>query len=104
MKYEEVLQEHLPINPNPPDYPTCKEYLDFRLEVINKLQIPFIYVHSHKMVYSKLYKILLKNKDIYTKIILLISGFYQLRVMQRLLYKYHFSKEYKNGAWTLKQL
>ena len=34
MKYEAVVQEHLPVNPYPRDYHICKEYLDFLLEVI----------------------------------------------------------------------
>ena len=95
MKYEAVVQEYLLVNPHPPDYPICKEYLDFLLDVIDELEIPFIYVHADEMVYSKLCEILCKNKDIYTKIILLIRGFYQLRVIQRLLYKRHFPKGYR---------
>ena len=53
MKYEAVVQEYLLVNPHLPDYPICKEYLDFLLEVIDKLEIPFIYVHLGEMVYSK---------------------------------------------------
>ena len=37
MKYEAVVQEYLPLNPHPSDYPICKEYLDFCLEVIDEL-------------------------------------------------------------------
>ena len=57
MKYE-VIQEYLPVNRHPPGYPTCKDYLDFLLEVIDDLAIPFIYLDSDEMVYSKLCKIL----------------------------------------------
>ena len=34
MKYV-VVQEYLPLNTHPTDYPMCKEYLDFLLEVID---------------------------------------------------------------------
>ena len=37
MKYEAVVQEYLLVNPHPPDYPICKEYLDFLLEIIDGL-------------------------------------------------------------------
>ena len=50
VKYEAVVQEYLPVNPHPPDYPTCKCYLDFLLEIIDELAIPFIYIDSEKMV------------------------------------------------------
>ena len=56
------------------------------------------------MVYSKSCEILSKNKDIYTKIILLTSGFHQLRVMQRLLYKRHFPKGYRKWCADAKTI
>ena len=59
------------------------------------MAIPFIYIDSDEMVYSKLCEILWKNEDIYTKIVILMGGFHQLRVMQSLLYKVHFSKGYR---------
>ena len=95
---EPIIQKYLPVTPFEPDYPVCKEYLDFMLDVIDVLEIPFIFVHSDEMVYSKLCDILWKNKDIYSKIILLMGGFHQLRVMQRLLYKRHFCKGYKEWS------
>ena len=54
MKYEAVVLEYLPVNHHPPHYPICKEYLDFLLEVIDELEIYFMYVHSEEMVYAKL--------------------------------------------------
>ena len=89
MKYEAVVQEYLLVNPRLPDY---KKKLNFLLEVINELEISYIYVHSDEMVYSKLCEILCKNKNMYTKIILLMGDFYQLGVMQQLLYKCHILK------------
>ena len=54
MKYEAVVQEYLPVNHHPPHYPIYKEYLDFLLEVIDELEIYFMYVHLEEMVYAKL--------------------------------------------------
>ena len=76
-------------------YPTCENYLDFRLEVIGEVAIPFIYIDSDEMVYSKLCEILWKNEDIYTKSIILMDSFHQLRVMQWLLYKVQFPKGFR---------
>ena len=60
-KYEAVVQEYRPVNPHPPDYPICKEHLDYLLEVIDELEIPFIYVPADEMVYSKLCEIFWKK-------------------------------------------
>ena len=90
----------------PPDYPVCKEFQDFLFEVIAELKIPFIYVHSDKMAHSKFCEILWKNKDMYTKVILLIVGIKslnQLRVVQQPLYNVTFSRKTENGASMLKQ-
>ena len=73
----------------------CKEYLDFQLELIEELEIPYIFVHSDEAVYSKLCDILRKNREFYSQIVLLMGGFHQLRVMKRLIYKRHDSKGYK---------
>ena len=51
------------------------------------------------MVYSKF-----REKDTYTKIILLMGCFHQLRVMQRLLYKRHFLKEYREWCLNTKTI
>ena len=60
MKYEAVVQEYLPVNSHPTDYPICKEGLHFLLEVTDDLEIPFIYVYE--IVYSKLCEILWKRE------------------------------------------
>ena len=92
---EKCVQEYLPVIPEPPEYPVCKEYLDFLLEVIEYLEIPHIFVHSDEMIYAKLCHILWKNKDLYRSVILLMGGFHQLRVCQRLLFKRFHCKGYK---------
>ena len=91
-KYKPIkcVQEYLPITPAPPEYPICKEYLDFLLDMIEDLAIPHVFVHSDEAVYSKLCHILWKNTELYKDVILLMGGFHQLRVMQKIIYKkYH---------------
>ena len=99
MKYGAVVKEYLPVNPHSPDCPICKEYLDFLLEVIDESEIPFTYIHSDEMVYSKLCEMLRKNKDI-----LLMGGFSELRVMQRLQYTRHFPKGYREWCVDAKRI
>ena len=55
--------------------------------LIKDLEISHIWVHTYEMVYSKLYHIIWKNPDFYKCIVILICGFHQLRVKQRLVYK-----------------
>ena len=62
----QMIQEYLPVSPHPPEYPICKEYLDFLLDVCEELEAPFIYAHSDELVYSKLCDILWKNPEIYS--------------------------------------
>ena len=90
----QMIQEYLPVTPHSPEYPVCKEYLDFLLDVICELDLPCLYTHADEMVYSKLCDIVWKNPDLYSKIILLMGGFHQLRVMQIILYKRHYCKGY----------
>ena len=90
--------------PHPPDYPTCKYYLDFLLKVIDELAIPFICVDSDEMVYSNVCQILWKNKDIYTKVILLMGGLHQLRVMHQLSYRRYFPRGYREWCVNAKTI
>lgn len=83
------------MTPDTPDYPVCKEYLDCLLGMIADLEIPHIFVHADEMVYAKLYHIIWKNPDLYRKIKVLMGGFHQLRVCQRLIHKRHAAKGYK---------
>lgn len=50
---EKIVQEYLPVTPHPPEYPVCKEYLDFLLNVIEELEIPLVCVQLDGMVYRK---------------------------------------------------
>ena len=81
------VQEYQPVWPHPPEYPICKKYLDSVIEIINDLELSHMFVHSDELVYSKLCHILWKNPELYKKVILLMGGFHQLRVMQKILYK-----------------
>ena len=81
------IQEYQPVWPHPPEYPICKKYLDSIIELINDLELSHMFVHADELVYSKLCHILWKNPDMYKKIIVLMGGFHQLRVMQKILYK-----------------
>ena len=81
------VQEYQPVSPHPPEYPICKQYLDSIIEIINDLEISYMFVHSDEAVYSKLCHILWKNPELYKQVILLMGGFHQLRVMQKILYK-----------------
>lgn len=35
-----IIQEYLPVKPEPPVYPVLKEYNEFLLDLINDLEIP----------------------------------------------------------------
>ena len=77
IEYESIVPEYLRVNPHPTDCPIFKGYLDFLLKVFDELEISFIYVYSDEMVYLKLCEISWKNKDIFTKNIILMGGFHQ---------------------------
>ena len=86
------VQEYLPVAPHPPEYPICKEYFDFLLEIIEDLDLPYMFVHSDEAIYSKLCDILWQNKDIYERIIILMGGFHEVKVVQRVIYKRYYSR------------
>ena len=81
------VQEYQPVLPHSPEYPICKKYLDSIIDIINDLEISHMFVYSDELVYSKLCHILWKNPELYKQVILLMGGFHQLRVMQKILYK-----------------
>ncbi len=89
------VQEYIPVSPAPPEYPICKEYLDFLLDLIESLEIPYVIAHSDEAVYSKLCHLLWKNPDLYKNIFLMMGGFHQLRLRQKLLYKRYSCRGYK---------
>ena len=70
-----------------PDYPVCKSFLDNLIQLCRDLELNFIFVHGDEQVYAKLAHILWKNPELYKKIIPLMGGFHELRVMQKIGYK-----------------
>ena len=54
---------------------------------INDLEISYICVHVYEMVYSNLCYIIWKKPAFYHCIVILICGFHQLSVKQRIIYK-----------------
>ena len=82
-----AVQEYQPVWSHQPEYPICKKYLDSVIEIMNDLELSHMFVHSDELVYSKLCNILWKNQGLYKNIILLMGGFHQLRVMQKILHK-----------------
>ena len=77
------VQEYLPVISSTPEYPVCKQYLDFLFELMDDLEITHVFVHAD----AKLCHILWKNQDLYKCVVILMGGFHQLRVRQWLLYK-----------------
>ena len=74
------------------------------LQVIVDLELQYIFVHLDEDVYSKLCHLLWKNPDLYQKIILLMGGFHQLRVLQKILYKRHLCHGYKEWCVDAKTI
>ena len=83
------LIEYLPIINQPPKYDVCKHYLDSLNRIIDDLGAKNVFVHADEEVYSRLVHIIWKHGDIYKKAIVIMGGFHQLRVKQKLIYKQH---------------
>ena len=90
------LLEYLPVIPQPPEYPVCKKFLDQLLDLMNDLEIDHIYAHADEQVYAKLAHILWKFPDTYKNVTILMGGFHQLRVRQRMLHKRHGCRGFKS--------
>ena len=54
---------------------------------ITDLETSHVYVHVYEMEYSKFCLIIWKKPELYKYIVILICGFHQLCVKQRLIYK-----------------
>jgi len=80
----------------PPEHPVCKKFLDQLLDLVQEIEIPLIYAHGDEQDYACLCRILWKNLNIYKDVIVLMGGFHQLRVMQKIFYKRHAYKGYRN--------
>ena len=62
------------------------------------LEFPYIFLYADEQVYARILHFIWKHRDLYSKIIPIMSGFHQLRVLQRVLLKRHKCLAiYKNG-------
>ena len=87
LMFDKSLIEYLPMAPEPPEYPVCKKFLDDLLDIMKELDLDHIFVHADELVYSKLVYIFWKFPDIYDRVIVLMGGFNQLRVLQKQICK-----------------
>ena len=87
--------EYLPTIAKPPDYPVCKYVLDKLLQIMKDLELRLIFAHSDEQVYAKLAHILWKFPDLYKNIIIVMGGFHQLRVRQRIIFKRYVCKGFR---------
>eukprot|EP00795_Rhopilema_esculentum_P009663 gene9663-17422_t len=99
VEVQKSLVEYLPVIPQPPEYPVCKNFLDKLLRLMKELDIGHIYAHADEQVYARLAHILWKYPDTYKNVIILMGGFHQSRVKQQMIHKRHACKGYKSW-WT----
>ena len=90
------LLEYLPVTPEPPEYHICKNFLDTLLDLMKELEINHIFAHADEQVSARLAHILGKFPDTYENVMILMGGFHQLRLRQRMLHKRHACKGYKD--------
>ncbi len=86
----------MPVISRPPDFSVCRHYLDHLNYVIQDLGLDFVFAHADEDVYSRLVQIIWKHGDLYKKIIVMMGGFHQLLVRQRLIFKRHGLMGYKD--------
>ncbi len=82
--------------PEPPEYMVCKAFLDKLLDLMKESEIGHVFAYADKQVYARLAHILWKHPEVYQQVVILMGGFHQLRVRQRILYKQHACKGYKS--------
>lgn len=86
----------LPVIPKAPECDVCKQFLDHLCDLMKELEISHIYAHADEQVYAKLAHIIWKYPKDYEDVLILMGGFHQLRVLQRIIYKRHASKGYQS--------
>ena len=92
VQHGKALPEYLPVIPEAPDYKVCTDFLDYRCNLLKEVQICHIYAHADEQVYANLAHIIWKYPKDYEDVIILMNGFHQLRVLQRIIYKRHACK------------
>ena len=93
---DKSIVEYLPMVPETPDYPVSKKFLDDLLDIMKELDLDSIFVHADETVYSKSVHILWMFAGIYNRVIVLMGGFHQLRVHQKLIYKRYACLDFKS--------
>ena len=83
------LLENLPTIAETPEYPVCKKFLNDLISLIEELDLDHIFAHSDEQVYARLAHIIWKEPQLYKDIIILMGGFHQLRVIQKISFKRH---------------
>ena len=73
--------------PKPPEYPVSKKFLDDLIDMLKELELDHIFVHADEQVYAKMGHILWKHPDLYSKVVILMGGFHQVRVRQKTISK-----------------
>ena len=94
--FDKSIVANLPMVPEPPEYTVCKRFLDDLLDIMKELGLDHIFPHADELVYLKLVHILWKFPDIYNRVIVLMGGFYQLRVRQKQIYKLYACFDFKS--------
>ena len=89
------IVKYMPVIPEPPLYAVCKDYLETLKHIAEELNLDHIFAHADEQVYAQLAQIIWKHGEYYKNVIILMGGFHQLRVAQRLLYKHFGCLGYK---------
>ena len=89
-EHEKSKTSYLPTIPNSREYPVCKTYPHFLLDTIEAPELPYIFLPADEQVSTGVLHIIWKHKDLYSKIIPIMDGFYQMRVFQRVLEGRHY--------------
>ena len=65
------------------------------LDMMEDLGLGHIFAHSDEQVYARLAHIIWKDPQLYQNIVILMGGFHQLRVKQKIIHKRHSIKGYQ---------
>ena len=84
---EKVLLEYLPVIAKPPEYDVCKQSLGYLSNLVKELEKRRIQPHADEQAYARPALIIRKHPKGYEDAIILLGGFHQLRVLQRIIYK-----------------
>ena len=69
------------------EYPVWKIYLHYLVDIIEVLELPYIFVQAYEQVSARILHIILKHRDLYSKIIPIMGAFHLMRIFQSVLFK-----------------